>query len=73
LILKIIFFIKYIYNLITESFKLIRYILFIYKNLKVEYYNKKIIKAFTLIKELLFLSLLFILFINDFGIYYNIY
>ena len=45
----------------------------IYGDLKVDYYSRESIKVFTPTDELLSISLLFILFIDDFGIYRNIY
>jgi len=47
--------------------------LLIYGDLKVNYYSRESIKVFASTNELLSISLLFILFIDNFSIYCNIY
>ncbi|KAH8745524.1 hypothetical protein F5882DRAFT_312718, partial [Hyaloscypha sp. PMI_1271] len=42
-------------------------------NLEISYYSREVIEVFTSLDNLPYYSLLLILFINDFGIYRNIY
>jgi hypothetical protein len=67
------FFIRYIYNPAMALFKSIRYMPPIRRDLEVDYYGRESIEAFASTDQLPSISLLFILFIDDFGIYCNMY
>jgi len=66
------FFIRRVFNILKFNIRLFKKKYFFKKKLKVEYYNRNyLINIFT--KNTVILFLLFLIFINDFGVYRNIY